>query len=110
MRTRSVATPLWVKALVALVVLGGPAWWLADRHDRRGNEHRLAAAIAEIAGRPVSVGCPGPIARVFMRYDTVEGSVRFDAGGGPAGTTQLRRGPCAELDALAEGRSPRAIP
>ncbi len=104
MRTRAVATPVWVKAIVAVVLIGVPLWWLADRHDRRVNEQRLGVIASEIAGRTVTVECPGPVARALMSYDTVEGSVRFDASGRPADRTDLRRGPCAELDALAEGR------
>jgi hypothetical protein len=102
-RRASTATPIWVKAMVVLVCVGGPGWWLVDRHDRRTNEDRLAAIASAIAVRPVKVHCPGPIGRE-IGYDTVEGSVRFDADGNPADDTKLRKTSCAELDALAEGR------
>ena len=100
---RSARTPLPVRATVAALLLGGPGWWLADRHDRIVNQDRLTAIASEIAGRPVTVRCPGPIGR-NLSYETVDGSVRFDADGRPADETRLRKAPCAELDALAEGR------
>ena len=102
MRTASTRTPVWVKAILVVVGVGLPTWWLAALHSRVTNEHRLEAIASQIAGRPVEVHCPG-----FLRAigpDTVGGSVRFDADGTPADDTRLRKGPCAELDALAEGR------
>ncbi len=107
MRTRP-ATPIWVKLALALVLVGGPAWWLVQRHDRMGNEKRLAAIASEIAGREVQVGCPGVMGRIFS-YDTVEGSVQFDANGRPADETRLRVFTCTELDALAEGNRTEAL-
>lgn len=96
-------TPLWVRALVTVVVIGVPSWWLLQWHDRVVNEHRLAAIASQIAGRHVTVHCPGPIAGA-LSYEIVEGTVQFDANGRPADHTDLRAGPCSELDALAEGR------
>jgi hypothetical protein len=102
MRTRP-RTPVQIRIAAAAILLVTAGWWVADRHDRTTNEHRLAAIASQIAGRDVKVHCPGPIGRVFS-YDIVEGSVRFDAGGSPADETKLRKEACAELDALAEGR------
>ena len=87
---------------VAVLVLAS-AWWLADRRDRVGNEGRLGDIASVIAGRPVRVSCPGPVGRLFG-WDSVAGSVRFGADGRPGDVADLRTGPCAELDALAEGR------
>ena len=95
-------TPVWVKVSLTSALLLASVWWLADRHDRHGNEARLSAIASGIAGRAVHVRCPGPIGRLFG-WDTVEGSVRFSAEGIPADETRLRPGPCEELDALAEG-------
>jgi hypothetical protein len=107
-RTR-VATPTWVKALLIVLGVGLPTWWLADRHDRIVNQDRLAAIAADIAGAHVKVRCPGPIARTLGGWDTVEGSVAFDAEGSPSDTTKLRKTTCSELDALAEGRRRREL-
>ena len=111
MRTRAVATPLWVKGLVAVVLAGAPVWWLADRHDRVSNENRLAGVASAIAGREVRVSCPGWFLRTFTpeATETVAGTVEFDADGTPAEETELRETPCAELDALAEGRRERQV-
>jgi len=97
-------TPVWVKAMVALVLVGGPGWWIATTHDRHVNQSRLARIASQIAGREVGVRCPGVLGRVGSNFDTAAGTVQFDADGNPADKTKLRQKPCAELDALAEGR------
>jgi hypothetical protein len=101
-RAARARTPVWVKALLVALGVGLPAWWLAVRHDRVVNEDRLSAIASEIAGRPVEVRCPGLLRGAGP--DTVGGTVQFDADGTPADSTRLRKAPCAELDALAEGR------
>jgi hypothetical protein len=103
MKTARALTPLWVKLALATLAVGAPTWWLADRHDRLVNQGRLSEIASAIAGRPVHVHCPGPIGRL-SKWDTVEGSVMFDADGNPADVAKLQPGPCAQLDALAEGR------
>jgi hypothetical protein len=108
MRTRRARTPFAVKLALVVIVVGAPAWWVALRQDRIGNEARLSAIASAIAGRDVHVRCPGVRGRVFS-WDTVEGSVRFDADGRPANETRLRAFACSELDALAEGRRTNAL-
>jgi len=108
MRTVRPTAPGWVKLALVAVCIGSPSWWLAQRHDRVGNEARLGAIATAIAGREVRVRCPGVVGRV-LSWDIVEGSVRFDAAGRPADETRLRAFTCAELDALAEGRRASAL-
>jgi hypothetical protein len=103
MRTARRATPIWVKLAVVAVLAGGPGWWLAERHDRLGNEARLSDIAGAIAGRDVHVRCPGVVGQV-LSWDTVDGTVQFDASGRPADEARLRAFACGELDALAEGR------
>jgi hypothetical protein len=98
-----VVTPLWVRAIVVAVLVGAPTWGLLQHRDRVGNQRRLAAIASQIAGRPVRVHCPGAVRRM-LPWDTVQGSVRFDAAGRPGGEARLQALPCGELDALAEGR------
>jgi hypothetical protein len=105
---RHARTPIAVKLALVVIAVGAPAWWLAQRQDRIGNEARLSAVASAIAGRDVHVRCPGVRGRVFS-WDTVEGSVRFDASGRPADETRLRALACRELDALAEGRRADAL-
>ena len=101
-------TPLWLQIGAAVVLLGALGWWALDRADRVGNEHRLAAIASQIAGRDVKVRCPGPLGRL-LGQSTLEGSVRFSAGGRPANDTTLSTTTCAELDALAEGRRSKEL-
>src|SRR5215211_3406143 len=104
-RTAAARTPVWVKALLVVVGVGLPGWWLVDRHDRIANQDRLAAIASEIAGRRVRVKCPGPIGRMMA-----PGVVYLDAEGRVPDETKLFTGTCAELDALAEGsRAPARV-
>jgi hypothetical protein len=98
-----VVPPPWVRATVVAVLVGAPLWGLVQHRDRSGNQQRLGAVASEIAGRPVRVHCPGVLRRLFP-WDTVRGSVRFDAAGRPGDEARLQTTPCGELDALAEGR------
>jgi hypothetical protein len=103
-RAGAARTPVWVKALLILVGVGLPGWWLADRHDRVVNQDRLSAIASGIAGRAVRVKCPGPIGRMMAPGDTAAGVVYVDADGRVPDETKLFTATCAELDALAEGR------
>lgn len=102
-RVANVSTPLWVRVIVVALLVGVPGWLLLRYHDRKVNEHRLAAVASVIAGRPVKIHCPGVI-QGALAWDFLEGTVQFDAQGRPSDTADLRAGPCAELDAFAEGR------
>ncbi len=103
MRTARRGTPIWVKLLLLAVFVGGPAWWLTERHDRLDNQARLGEIASAIAGRDVGVRCPGVVGHI-LTWDTVEGSVQYDAEGRPSDEAKLRAFACDELDALAEGR------
>jgi hypothetical protein len=105
-RTRP-RTPLQIRIAVAAIVIVPFGWWIVDRQDRVGNEHRLAAIASQIAGRDVKVDCPGWLASIGP--DTVAGTVQFDAYGRPSDKTKLRKEPCAELDAIAEGERTRQL-
>jgi hypothetical protein len=96
--------------IAAIAAIALPCmWWAADILDRRGNEHRLEAIASQIAGRQVEVHCPGPLGRIGSDYDTLGGTVDADADGQPVNETKLRSAPCAELDAIAEGRRDKQL-
>jgi hypothetical protein len=105
---RATAMPLKAKLVVAAVVLGSLTWLLADRQDRVANEDRLSAIATAIAEKPVGIDCPGPIGRLFSST-VYDGTVAFDADGGPAGEAKLGARTCAELDALADGDRSEAL-
>jgi hypothetical protein len=96
------ATPLWVKLGLAALAVSFVAWWVLQRADRVGNEHRLGVIASQIVGHDVEVQCPGPVWRL-IGWDSAEGKVWFE-NGKPARETKLSERACAELDALAEGR------
>ena len=94
--------------LIALAVLSPFfALWLHG-HTRRAQVERVAGGAASaIAGREVSVSCPGPVRRHLL-YEIHEGSVRFEPGGRPADETNLSARTCDGLQrALDEGASLR---
>ena len=104
MRTKRARTPAAVRvAAVAILVLTA-GWWVAQRVDRRANEHRLARIASEIAGREVGVRCPGLLARIGSEVDTTAGVVEVDANRRVADDTGLSQATCVELAALAESR------
>lgn len=97
------APRLLTAAGLTLVVL--LAAWLHG-HDRRKQLQSAAATVAgQIAGRQVSVNCPGPIERRLF-YEIHEGSVRFGSDGRPSSQTNLSARTCAGLRrALDDGPS-----
>lgn len=70
--------------------------WLNGHHKRNAVEQRAAQVAGQIAGRSVSVSCPGPIERRLL-YEIHEGTVRFDADRRPADETNLSARTCAGL-------------
>ena len=84
---------------LALVALALVAW---EARRELGLDHRLSGVASEIAGRPVSVDCPG-----FLRglVDISSGgSVMFDATGKPSNTTHLEPSVCSDLSAYGATR------
>ncbi len=65
MRRTATTTPIWVKLSIAIVLTATLGWWVLDRADRIGNQNRLSGIASQIAGRDVSVRCPGPIGRAL---------------------------------------------
>lgn len=86
-------------AALALVVLVLIVW---EARRELSLDHRLSGVAGEIAGRPVSVDCPG-----FLRglVDISSGgSVMFDATGKPSNTTHLEPSVCRDLSAYGATR------
>jgi len=77
---------------------------VALQQEQRQNEHRLGRAASEIAGRPVSVHCPGLLERL-VDVSSNAGTVFFDDKGQPANFTDLDEETCSTLDRFAEGKT-----
>lgn len=81
----------------ALLVVGAlAAVGFARRESRIHQERTLAAVATELAGRPVSVRCPG-FFKSLVRVGTEAGSVKFDGNGRPASSTELSPETCSAL-------------
>lgn len=92
---RPLAPVLAVLAVPLLAVI-------ALQQEQRQNEHRLGKVASEIAGRNVSVHCPGLLKRL-VDISPNAGTVYFDAEGEPADFTDLDEETCSTLDDFAEG-------
>jgi hypothetical protein len=79
---------------------------VAFQQEQRQNEHRLGKVASEIAGRPVSVHCPGLLERL-VDVSSNAGTVFFDDKGQPANFTDLDEETCSTLDRFAEGKTRR---
>lgn len=75
---------------------------VAFQQEHRQNEQRLGRVATEIAGRKVSVVCPGLLQRL-VDISPNAGTVYFNAEGEPADFTDLDEETCATLDDFAEG-------
>ncbi len=94
---RPLAPILAALAIPLLVVV-------ATQQEQRQNEHRLARVASEIAGRKVSVHCPGLLERL-VDVSPNAGTVYFDDEGRPADFTDLDEETCSMLDRFAEGKT-----
>ena len=86
------------RALLIALAIAAPVLglWLHG-HSRRAQVERVAGeAASAVAGRTVSVNCPGPIRRRLF-YEIHEGSVRFGSDGRPYDETTLSADPCDGL-------------
>ncbi len=85
---------------LALVVLTLIVW---EARRELSLDHRLSGVASEIAGRPVSVDCPGFL-RGLIDISGHGGSVMFDAEGKPSTTTHLETSVCHDLSAYGTTR------
>jgi len=86
--------------LVVVLLAGAAAAFVLVRHqDRIHEQNRLAAVASELAGRDVSVRCPGFLGSLVDVHGEA-GRVQFDAEGRPADTTALSPETCKALKHL----------
>lgn len=79
--------------------------YLGARDERAAAHDRLSAVVSSIAGRPVSVHCPGTLERL-TEVSPHDGSVAFSADGRPADYADLSGATCSYLEQF-EGRARR---
>jgi hypothetical protein len=86
-------------AVVALVALG---FYVGPYRDRQHDEERLAKIASVIAGRDVTVSCPGTLA-TLTEVSAHDGSVVFNPDGTPTDEAKLSSRTCARLRTLMNG-------
>ena len=86
--------------VMALVVLALIVW---EARRELSLDHRLSGVASEVAGRPVSVDCPGFL-RGLIDIRGNGGSVMFDASGMPSSTAHLETSVCHDLSAYGATR------
>jgi hypothetical protein len=89
-----------VLAVFALLALALVVW---EARRELSLDHRLSGVASEIAGRPVSVDCPGFL-RGLVDISGNGGSVVFDASGKPSNTTRLETSVCHNLSSYSATR------
>jgi hypothetical protein len=82
-----------VLVALALVTLALIVW---EARRELSLDHRLSGVASEVAGRHVSVDCPGFL-RGLVDISGHGGSVMFDANGNPSSTTHLETSVCHDL-------------
>lgn len=87
-------------AASALLIVVLVAW---ETKRELSLDHRLSGVAGEIAGRQVSVDCPGFL-RGLVDISGQGGTVMFDADGKPSSTTHLETSVCHDLAAYGETR------
>ena len=92
------------RVLLAVLLLGALALYLGPYRHRKGDEAALARIAGVIAGREVTVSCPGTLAAI-TEIAAEDGTVAFDADGRPADETKLSNDTCARLRALMHGKT-----
>jgi hypothetical protein len=93
-------TATWI--LVAVAAVAALGFYVGPYRDRQQDEERLAKIAAVIAGRDVSVSCPGTIA-TLTEISAHDGSVVFSPDGSPRDEAKLSSRTCSRLRALLDG-------
>jgi hypothetical protein len=89
-----------VLAALALLIVALVVW---EARRELSLDHRLSGVASEIAGRQVSVDCPGFL-RGLVDINGNGGTVMFDVNGKPSSTTHLETSVCRDLSAYGETR------
>ncbi len=87
------------RIFVVVAAVAALGFYVGPYRDRQGDEERLAKIAGVIAGRDVSVGCPGTLA-TLTEVTAHDGSVAFTPDGRPTDEAQLSSRTCSRLRAF----------
>lgn len=90
------------RLLAGVLAFAAVAVYLGPYRDGLRDEQALAQIASVIAGRDVSVDCPGTLA-ALTDVSPHDGSVRFGPDGRPGNEAKLSSGTCARLESLLAG-------
>jgi hypothetical protein len=90
------------RILVAVAAVAALGFYVGPYRDRQVDEERLAKVAAVIAGRDVTVSCPGTIA-TLTEVSAHDGTVAFTADGRPTDEAKLSSRTCSRLRGLLDG-------
>jgi hypothetical protein len=93
------------RILVAVAALAALGFYVGPYRDRQHDEERLAKIASVIAGRDVTVSCPGTLA-TLTEVSAHDGSVVFNPDGTPTNEAKLSSRTCSRLRALLNGGAP----
>jgi hypothetical protein len=93
------------RILVAVAAIAALGFYAGPYRDRQHDEERLAKIASVIAGREVSVSCPGTFA-TLTEVAAHDGSVVFNPDGTPTDEAQLSSRTCTRLRTILNGGAP----
>jgi hypothetical protein len=96
------------RVLVLVAALAALGFYVGPYRDRQHDEERLAKVASVIAGRDVSVSCPGTLA-TLTEVSAHDGSVVFKPDGTPTDEAKLSSRTCNRLRTLLNGSSPALV-
>jgi hypothetical protein len=91
------------RILVAVAAVAALGFYVGPYRDKQQDEERLAKIAGVIAGRDVTVSCPGTLA-TLTEVSAHDGSVIFTSDGRPTDEAKLSSRTCSRLRALLNGQ------
>jgi hypothetical protein len=90
------------RILVAVAAVAALGFYVGPHRDRQHDEERLATIAGVVAGRDVTVSCPGTLA-TLTEVSAHDGSVVFTPDGRPTDEAKLSSRTCSRLRELLHG-------
>ncbi len=90
------------RLLACVLALGALGFYAGPHRALEADEGELAEIAAVIAGRDVTIACPGTLA-TLTKVSAQDGSVEFSPHGRPADEAKLSSGTCSRLRSILHG-------